>query len=188
MKYKKFKEVVKQEIKELLYNELNEISQTGNIAGYQTPFAFSGDSDDAREKRKKRLKQMNKQYGYTLVNDVATPEAMQDFYSFFSSMTKDNVDESLLSESVINPSLFERLVDRLGDEDLSVIDSYHAFDHSVIRFELKNKKYEIFLNKVQNKVELRLSDNLGRVRDSQTVNVSIDEIMAAIRKMVQRTL
>lgn len=76
----KFKSIVKQEVK----NVIREISTTANVAGYLTPFAFSGKSKEDEEKRKKRLKKMNKQYGYTLVNDVMTPEAMQDFYAYFS--------------------------------------------------------------------------------------------------------
>lgn len=85
----KFREILKQEIRSVM----NEISQTGDVAGYQTPFAFSGDSDEAKERRKKRLKKMNKQYGYTLVNDVMTPEALQDFYAYFHRIPKSGDGE-----------------------------------------------------------------------------------------------
>lgn len=86
----KLKELIKKEVKSVV----NEISQTGNIAGYQTPYAFSDKGDDeSKKKRKKRLKKMNDTIGYTLVNDVATPEAMQDFYAYFH-----DIDESELNE------------------------------------------------------------------------------------------
>lgn len=88
----KIKELIKKEVKSVV----NEISQTGNIAGYQTPFAFSNtDDEDAKKKRKKRLKKMNDTIGYTLVNDVATPEAMQDFYAYFHDIDTEELNEML---------------------------------------------------------------------------------------------
>ena len=48
---------------ELLDEEsLEEITTTGNVAGYSTPFAFSSKEDE--EKKKKRLK---KSTGYSFV-------------------------------------------------------------------------------------------------------------------------
>jgi hypothetical protein len=51
-------------IRELIKNELNEISTTGNIAGYLTPNAFAGDKHDS----KKRIKDLARKIGYTLTN------------------------------------------------------------------------------------------------------------------------
>ena len=51
---------------ELLDEEsLEEITTTGNVAGYSTPFAFSSKEDE--EKKKKRLK---KSTGYSFVSEA----------------------------------------------------------------------------------------------------------------------
>ena len=51
---------------ELLDEEsLDEITTTGDVAGYSTPFAFS--SKDDEEKKKKRL---TKNTGYSVVNEA----------------------------------------------------------------------------------------------------------------------
>jgi len=81
MNKEKLKDVIRKEVK----SALNEISQTGNVAGYQTPFAFTGKDDEAREDKKDWMKKINKQYGYTLVNE-STPEALQDFYAYFRNI------------------------------------------------------------------------------------------------------
>lgn len=81
MKRDRLKSLIKKEVREAL----NEISQTGNVAGYQTPFAFSGKSEEDEEDRKEWMKKVNKQYGYTMVNE-ATPEALQDFYAYFKNI------------------------------------------------------------------------------------------------------
>ena len=62
---KLFKELVKKLTLELLDEEsLEEITTTGDVAGYSTPFAFSTKSDE--KKKKKRLK---KSTGYTFVSE-----------------------------------------------------------------------------------------------------------------------
>ena len=63
---KLFKELVKKLTMELLDEEsLEEITTTGNVAGYSTPFAFSSKEDE--EKKKKRLK---KSTGYSFVSEA----------------------------------------------------------------------------------------------------------------------
>ena len=63
---KLFKELVKKLTMELLDEEsLEEITTTGNVAGYSTPFAFSSKEDE--KKKKKRLK---KSTGYTFVTEA----------------------------------------------------------------------------------------------------------------------
>ena len=85
----KLKDVIRKEVR----SALNEISQTGNVAGYQTPFAFTGKSDEAEEDKKDWMKKINKQYGYTLVNE-STPEALQDFYAYFRNINSEEWDGS----------------------------------------------------------------------------------------------
>jgi len=89
MNKEKLKDVIRKEVK----SALNEISQTGNVAGYQTPFAFTGKSDEAKEDKKDWMKKINKQYGYTLVNE-STPEALQDFYAYFRNINSGEWDGS----------------------------------------------------------------------------------------------
>jgi hypothetical protein len=57
--------VVRTIVKEVLrkVRSMNEATTTANVAGYNTPFAFSGDGDD--EKKKKHLKNQ----GYTIVEN-----------------------------------------------------------------------------------------------------------------------
>ena len=63
---KLFKELVKKLTLEFLDEEsLEEITTTGNVAGYSTPFAFSSKEDE--EKKKKRLK---KSTGYSFVSEA----------------------------------------------------------------------------------------------------------------------
>ena len=63
---KLFKELVKKLTMELLDEEsLEEITTTGDVAGYQTPFAFSSKEDE--KKKKKRLK---KSTGYKFVTEA----------------------------------------------------------------------------------------------------------------------
>ena len=63
---KLFKELVKKLTMELLDEEsLEEITTTGDVAGYLTPFAFSSKEDE--KKKKKRLK---KSTGYSFVSEA----------------------------------------------------------------------------------------------------------------------
>ena len=63
---KLFKELVKKLTMELLDEEsLEEITTTGDVAGYSTPFAFSSKEDE--KKKKKRFK---KSTGYTFVSEA----------------------------------------------------------------------------------------------------------------------
>ena len=65
---KLFKELVKKLTMELLDEEsLEEITTTGDVAGYLTPFAFS---DNSEEEKKKKLKRIKKSTGYTAVTEA----------------------------------------------------------------------------------------------------------------------
>ena len=62
---KLFKELVKKLTLELLDEEsLEEITATGNVAGYSTPKAFSTKSDE-----KKKKKKLTKSTGYSIVGE-----------------------------------------------------------------------------------------------------------------------
>lgn len=57
-------EKLREMIRELIENELNEISTTAGVAGYLTPKAFVGDKKDNTS----HVQQMAKRIGYTLTN------------------------------------------------------------------------------------------------------------------------
>ena len=51
---KHFNEIIKSLTEEILDEEdLDEITTTGNVAGYNTPFAFTGNSKKSKKKKKK---------------------------------------------------------------------------------------------------------------------------------------
>ena len=61
-----FNELIKNLTLEVIdEEELDEITTTGDVAGYSTPFAFSSKKD-----RKKKLKRLKKSTGYIPVNEA----------------------------------------------------------------------------------------------------------------------
>ena len=63
---KLFKELVKKLTMELLDEEsLEEITTTGDVAGYSTPFAFSSKEDE-----KKKKKRLTKSTGFSVVSEA----------------------------------------------------------------------------------------------------------------------
>ena len=67
---KLFKELVKKLTMELLDEEsLEEITVTGNVDGYSTPFAFG-------KMKKKRKKNIEKQTGFKFIDEVVSKEDM----------------------------------------------------------------------------------------------------------------
>ena len=63
---KLFKELVKKLTMELLDEEsIEEITTTGDVAGYLTPFAFS-----SKEDKKKKKKRLTRSTGYSVVKEA----------------------------------------------------------------------------------------------------------------------
>tara|TARA_Y100000310_G_scaffold9027_1_gene9506 strand:+ start:442 stop:753 length:312 start_codon:yes stop_codon:yes gene_type:complete len=56
--------IYKEELEE--EDDLEEITTTGDIEGYSTPYAFSDDN----EKKKRKMKQANNAVGYKFVNEA----------------------------------------------------------------------------------------------------------------------
>mgnify|MGYP001296917394 FL=1 len=54
-------------VEKLIRQELNEMSVTGDIAGYQTPYAFSG---GRKKDKKKRKKNATNSTGYEIVREA----------------------------------------------------------------------------------------------------------------------
>ena len=82
---KLFKELVKKLTMELLDEEsLEEITTTGNVAGYQTPFAFSSKEDE--KKKKKRLKMST---GYTFVTETLDSKDLKEISKLIRNVVGD---------------------------------------------------------------------------------------------------
>ena len=82
---KLFKELVKKLTMELLDEEsLEEITTTGDVAGYQTPFAFSTKSDE--KKKKKRLK---KSTGFTFVSEALDDKDLKQINKLIRDVVGD---------------------------------------------------------------------------------------------------
>jgi hypothetical protein len=82
---KLFKELVKKLTMELLDEEsLEEITTTGDVAGYQTPFAFSSKEDE--KKKKKRLK---KSTGYSFVSEALDDKDLKQINKLIRDVVGD---------------------------------------------------------------------------------------------------
>jgi len=82
---KLFKELVKKLTMELLDEEsLEEITTTGDVAGYQTPFAFSSKEDE--KKKKKRLK---KSTGYKFVTEALDDKDLKQITKLIRNVVGD---------------------------------------------------------------------------------------------------
>ena len=82
---KLFKELVKKLTMELLDEEsLEEITPTGDVAGYSTPFAFSSKEDE--KKKKKRLK---KSTGYTFVTEALDDKDLKQINKLIRDVVGD---------------------------------------------------------------------------------------------------
>jgi len=65
---KSFNNLIKSLTEEILDEEdLDEITTTGNVAGYNTPFAFTGNS---KKSKKKKKKYSTNSTGYEVVNEA----------------------------------------------------------------------------------------------------------------------
>ena len=82
---KLFKELVKKLTLELLDEEsLEEMTATGNVAGYNTPKAFSTKSDE--KKKKKRLK---KSTGYKFVTEALDDKDLKQINKLIRDVVGD---------------------------------------------------------------------------------------------------
>ena len=83
---KLFKELVKKLTMELLDEEsLEEITTTGDVAGYLTPFAFSKSKKD----KKKRLKRIKKSTGYTTVTEALDDKDLKQINKLIRDVVGD---------------------------------------------------------------------------------------------------
>ena len=82
---KLFKELVKKLTMELLDEEsLEEITTTGDVAGYSTPFAFSSKEDE-----KKKKKRLTKSTGYSVVSETLDSKDLKEINKMIRDVVAD---------------------------------------------------------------------------------------------------
>ena len=82
---KLFKELVKKLTMELLDEEsLEEITTTGDVAGYLTPFAFS-----SKEDKKKKKKRLTRSTGYSVVSETLDSKDLKEINKMIRDVVAD---------------------------------------------------------------------------------------------------
>ena len=82
---KLFKELVKKLTMELLDEEsIEEITTTGDVAGYLTPFAFS-----SKEDKKKKKKRLTKSTGYSVVKETLNDKDLKQINKLIRDVVGD---------------------------------------------------------------------------------------------------
>ena len=82
---KLFKELVKKLTMELLDEEsIEEITTTGDVAGYSTPFAFSSKEDE-----KKKKKRLTRSTGYSVVSEALNNEDLKKINKLIRDVVGD---------------------------------------------------------------------------------------------------
>ena len=82
---KLFKELVRKLTMELLDEEsLEEITTTGDVAGYSTPFAFSSKEDE-----KKKKKRLTKSTGYSVVKETLNDKDLKQINKLIRDVVGD---------------------------------------------------------------------------------------------------
>lgn len=69
---------------------MSEATTTLNVPGYNTPFAFAPADDEDEEELEERLAKLNRKVGYTDLSELTSPEALQDFISYFGPYMVQN--------------------------------------------------------------------------------------------------
>ena len=82
---KLFKELVRKLTMELLDEEsLEEITTTGDVAGYLTPFAFS-----SKEDKKKKKKRLTRSTGYSVVKEALNDKDLKQINKLIRDVVGD---------------------------------------------------------------------------------------------------
>jgi len=92
---KLFKELVKKLTMELLDEEsLEEITTTGDVAGYSTPFAFSSKEDE-----KKKKKRLTKSTGYSVVSEALNDKDLKVITKLIRDVVSDVIRDIWLKRN-----------------------------------------------------------------------------------------
>ena len=93
---KHFNEIIKSLTEELLDEEdLDEMTSTGNVDGYSTPFAFSSKEDE--KKKKKRLK---KSTGFTFVSEAIDDKDLKQITKLIRNVVGDILRDIWLKRNI----------------------------------------------------------------------------------------
>ena len=91
---KLFKELIKKLTLELLDEEsLEEITTTGNVAGYSTPFAFG-------KMKKKKKKNIEKQTGYKFVTEALDDKDLKQISKLIRDVVGDILRDIWLKRNI----------------------------------------------------------------------------------------
>ena len=84
---KSFNQLIKSLTEEILDEEdLDEMTTTGDVAGYNTPFAFTG---KGKKSKKKRLKKLKKSTGYEPVNEALDDKDLKQINKLIRDVVGD---------------------------------------------------------------------------------------------------
>ncbi len=84
---KSFNNLIKSLTEEILDEEdLDEITTTGNVAGYNTPFAFTGNS---KKSKKKKKKYSTNSTGYEVVNEALDDKDLKQITKLIRNVVGD---------------------------------------------------------------------------------------------------
>lgn len=123
-KHKKIYDFIEKLVKEIL----QELSTTGNVAGYSTPFAFTGKDNKTK---KKRLKQIKKDWKYT-----------EDLEDADDIMESTNTAKFVYSNVPYDKYAFLKSGKVDINEELTIDDIKEIKD--IIRIELASVMFDLF--------------------------------------------
>ena len=97
---KHFNEIIKSLTEKILDEEdLDEITTTGNVAGYNTPFAFSGGK---KNNKKKKKKYSTNSTGYEIVNEALDDKDLAQIQKLIRAIVGDIIRDIWLKRSAWN--------------------------------------------------------------------------------------
>ncbi|WWT39308.1 hypothetical protein [Microcystis phage Mel-JY01] len=92
------------ENKEFIQYKMNEENVTGNVDGYETPYAFTNDEESEKKKFKKRVENTSAQYGYEIVDErkkkhsIKTESAYKKYANVLNNTAVNEVSYKIYRE------------------------------------------------------------------------------------------
>jgi hypothetical protein len=147
-------ERLRQKIKEHINFALNEISTTGDVAGYLTPYAFAGDGGS----NAKRAKKMAKMIGYTLTKqgkeDAKHVDKLTESYHEFKK-DEENSPQKKIAKSIIAAK--EQI--ELAEKQISMCSKYQK------ETKMSGEDFWKITQKQITKLETRLQKLIEKLRE-----------------------